>query len=130
MAAVDNMSFFDSYDEAVLPSNKSRKRKKDVDKWKKNIKKSNLYRSHGKSPKIGCLHGGRERQRGCVCNVSQLSMDDMESFFSAFHSDCSKKSQDAFLLQHLFVTNVKRSQKEKQPKKGCTVQYYVSGLLC
>lgn len=116
MADVVKFNDVESFDETVSPSNKARKRKRNADKWKKNIKKKELYSAGGKTAKIGCNHGARLRHRGAVCNVNKLSAEDIDHFFDAFHKNETKKSQDAFLLQHIFVCQVRKRRVLSQRK--------------
>lgn len=49
MAVIINFDDLESFDEAVSPSNKALKRKRNVDKWKKNLKKKELYSADEKN---------------------------------------------------------------------------------
>ena len=79
---------FAEFSEAILLSAKSRKRKREPEKWAKNIAKSIKYKKEGKTPSIACGHAG---DKG-VCKANRLT-----------HCDIQGK-QDIIILFELLVS--------------------------
>lgn len=120
----------EDYSELVSPSNKSRKRKRCPEKWKKNVSKAKRHSSEGKSPSANCAHVAEQSNR--LCCVSMLQQADMDLFFGQLYSSKDKQKQDAFLLKCMTVLRPKRKRpriEESNRRRFVTVKYQVF-VLC
>ncbi|KAJ8870757.1 hypothetical protein PR048_027056 [Dryococelus australis] len=89
---------------AETPVQKSRKRKRRPETWKRNVAKQARYRSKGFPVMPSC---GHETKASFQCH--QLLMQDVRKIHQKYYANADLESKENYILQHVAVSSVKIS---------------------
>ena len=100
----------------------NRKRKRNVENWKRERAKKNRYAAKALPTKPTCKH---KKQNALEC--IKLEMQDIRRFHEQFYENKTKMQQDEFILRYTTQEQPQRSRAEKEgsSRKGMTVRYFV-----
>ncbi len=128
MAAVgmERMSSTESEGEEPVDTSPQnpRKRKRNVDNWKRTREKRQRHAGDGCIPTVTCKH-----VKNTDCAAHQISREDLRKAHDNFYKDSDKARQDSFILKNVEAgrTNRHRPKNEATSRQRDTVYtYYVS----
>lgn len=101
----------------------SRKRKRNVENWKREREKKKRYAAKGLPKKPTCNHKKKQ-----VLRCHELGMQDIRRFHERFYKHNTKVQQDEFILRYTSQKKPNRSRatKPNSSRKTMTVNYFVN----